>query len=364
MVSGPEDAQAQLESQLAQTGVQCRRLHTNHAFHSGMMDPIVGQFAIEVKRVNLKPPSIPYVSNVTGTWITVKEATDPNYWATHLRQTVRFSEGIRSLQQPQLLLLEVGPGQTLSTLAKLNLDQSTEHIVLSSVRHPQDHSSDVEFLLTTLGQLWLAGIQVDWSAFYAQQRRHRLPLPTYPFERQRYWIEPQHHSSNGKKPDVADWFYISSWKQSTEQLLQHGDLAEQKRAEQEETRAEKLCWLVFVDRCGLGDKIVNRLVREGQDVITVMVGEEFSKLCDRGYTINPRQREDYNALLTELCALDKTPKIIAHLWNVTEEDKGTRGESFPSSPLSPPLPLLFSPSSSRLLEFALFNAGSWSTEYY
>ncbi len=315
VVSGPEDAQAQLESQLAQTGVECRRLHTNHAFHSVMMEPIVAQFAIEVKRVNLKPPSIPYVSNVTGTWITVKEATDPNYWATHLHQTVRFSEGMHSLQQPQLLLLEVGPGRTLSTLAKLHLDQSTEHIVLSSVRQPQDHSSDVAFLLTTLGQLWLAGIQVDWSAFYAQQRRHRLPLPTYPFERQRYWIEPQHHSSNGKKPDVADWFYISSWTKSS------GAVGG------EETTKEKLCWLIFIDRCGLGDKIVNRLLGEGQDVITVMVGEQFSQISDRGYTINPRQRDDYDALLEDLCTLNKTPKIIAHLWNVNEEDKGeARGE--------------------------------------
>jgi len=317
VVSGSTDAVAQLEGKLSQQGVECSRLHTSHAFHSQMMQPILEEFTEQVKKVNLQPPKIPYVSNVTGTWITAKEATDPSYWTKHLRSSVLFNAGLQELlKEPERVLLEVGPGRTLSTLAKRHPDKGSEQVVLSSLRHPHDQQSDVAFLLNTLAQLWLTGIQVDWSGFYAHEQRHRIPLPTYPFERQRYWIEPQKQPSAvltpqkslGKKPDVADWFYIPAWKQSP--LPLKAKLQEQ-----------KFCWLVFIDACGLGDQIVKRLEQEGQDVITVMVSEQFSKLSDHGYTINPRQRDDYDALLEELCALDKNPKTIAHFWNVTPNEK-------------------------------------------
>jgi amino acid adenylation domain-containing protein len=191
VVSGATEAVESLQNQLTQQGVECRRLQTSHAFHSDMMAPIVAAFTERVKQVKLNAPHIPYVSNVTGTWITSAEATDPNYWAIHLRQTVRFASGLQTvLEDSARILLEVGPGRTLSTLAKQHPNKVAEHLVLSSLRHPQDNPSDVAFLLNTLGQLWLAGGSVDWSGFYTNERRQRLPLPTYPFERQRYWIEP------------------------------------------------------------------------------------------------------------------------------------------------------------------------------
>nr|WP_318528447.1 non-ribosomal peptide synthetase/type I polyketide synthase [Plectonema radiosum] len=190
-VSGATDAIEALQQQLLAQGVECRRLHTSHAFHSQMMEPILETFTEQVKKVNLKPPQIPYISNVSGTWITAEEATNPNYWARHLRQTVLFSSGLqRLLQEQDFILLEVGPGRTLSAIAKKHVDKAAEQVILSSLRHPQDQQSDVAFLLNALGRLWLAGIQVDWAGFYAGSQRHRLPLPTYPFERQRYWISP------------------------------------------------------------------------------------------------------------------------------------------------------------------------------
>ena len=116
VLSGPTDAVNELEHQLTSRGVACRRLHTSHAFHSSMMDPIIGPFTEHVKKIVLKRPKIPFVSNVTGTWITPQEATDANYWARHLRQTVRFAEGLQMLLQDlERILLELGPGRTLST---------------------------------------------------------------------------------------------------------------------------------------------------------------------------------------------------------------------------------------------------------
>jgi NADP-dependent 3-hydroxy acid dehydrogenase YdfG/ubiquinone/menaquinone biosynthesis C-methylase UbiE/acyl carrier protein len=157
-----------------------------------MMEAIASPFTELVKTLKLQPPQIPYVSNVTGTWITSAQATDPNYWTKHLCQPVRFADGVNNLwEQQHPILLEVGPGQTLSSLALQCLHKDVaDQVVLPSLRHAYERQSDVAFLLNTLGQLWLSGVQIDWPGFYAHERRRRLPLPTYPFERERYWIDP------------------------------------------------------------------------------------------------------------------------------------------------------------------------------
>jgi acyl transferase domain-containing protein len=191
VVSGTHEAIESLENSLVRQEVGCRRLHTSHAFHSRMMEPIIEPFTARVGRVRLAPPTIPVISNVSGTWMSPEEATNPAYWATHLRQTVRFSDGLQELlNEPGRVFLEVGPGRTLQTLAKQHLRRSGEHIVLPSTRHPKEQGSDQAVALTSLGQLWMTGVPIDWSSFYDGERRQRVSLPTYPFERKRYWITP------------------------------------------------------------------------------------------------------------------------------------------------------------------------------
>ncbi|MBW4611013.1 MAG: SDR family oxidoreductase [Hassallia sp. WJT32-NPBG1] len=321
VVSGATDAIAALETQLVARGLACRRLQTSHAFHSKMMEPLFDSFIKLVQNIPLQAPEIPYVSNVTGTWITAAQATDPTYWAKHLCQTVCFADGIAELyKQPGRILLEVGPGQALGSWALQHpaSENYAERLVLPSLRHSYDRQADTAFLLNTLGKLWLAGIAVDWSAYYANEQRYRLPLPTYPFERQRYWIEAQKQleddntslESLEKKADIADWFYIPVWKQSLPLgVYESGVPAEQKH-----------CWLVFVDECGVGSQIVEKLETEGEDVFTVKIGEQFSRDSDRIWCINPENSDDYNALIQELRGLDKTPTKIVHLWNVTSKD--------------------------------------------
>lgn len=188
VVSGEIDAVDALDQRLATDHIECRRLHTSHAFHSPMMQPIVETFTQRVAQVKLEPPQIPFVSNVTGTWITPAQATSPAYWAAHLRQTVRFSDCLGTLmQEADRVLLEVGPGRTLCTLAKRHPGKTAGQIVLSSIRHPSERASDEAFILNTAGQLWLAGVRVDWPALHEGPRR-RIPLPSYPFERKHYWI--------------------------------------------------------------------------------------------------------------------------------------------------------------------------------
>ncbi|HWX43331.1 MAG TPA: beta-ketoacyl synthase N-terminal-like domain-containing protein [Blastocatellia bacterium] len=188
VVSGPPDAITGLQRGLEERKVRYRRLRTSHAFHSEMMAPILRPFSERMQKVKLNPPLIRYLSNLTGNWITPNEATDPDYWVNHLRRTVRFSEGLgRLVGSFDGVLLEAGPGESLTASARQSL-QSESRVVLPSMRHPSNEVSDTAFMLTTLGKLWLAGVSPDWVGVYRHQRRLRVPLPTYPFERRRFWI--------------------------------------------------------------------------------------------------------------------------------------------------------------------------------
>lgn len=190
VISGPDDAIAELERTLTSKNVQCRQLRTSHAFHSTMMDPILSRFEAEVSKANPQSPRIPFASNVTGRWITPEEAKDPAYWAQHLRGAVRFADCLaRLFEDPQRVVLEVGPGRTLTTLAKMHPGKSKDTVVLSSTRHPTERRSDVSFALDALGRMWRAGVEVDWQEFRDGQGGRRVSLPAYPFESKRYWLE-------------------------------------------------------------------------------------------------------------------------------------------------------------------------------
>ncbi len=188
VVSGPFDALDSLEQQLGREGIACRRLVTSHAFHSAMMDPIIEPFTARVAQMRLHAPQMPYVSSVSGQWITETEATDPAYWAKHFRQAVQFSGGVAELRRnADRILLEVGPGNVLSTLAR---QQAGDQVVISSLSDGFSGQGDAASLMNALGALWLAGVQPDWTAAQGHHRRQRISLPTYPFERKRYWLEP------------------------------------------------------------------------------------------------------------------------------------------------------------------------------
>ncbi len=316
VVSGSTEAVELLQRQLTERGLDCRRLHTSHAFHSKMLEPMLADFANEISRAQLNVPRIPYISNLTGTWVESSQARDPQYWVRHARETVRFAEGIsRILEDEDTILLEVGPGRTLTTLARKQAGQTNAPVAASSLRHPEDRQPDGAFLMETLGRLWLAGAQVDWTRLYRDERRHRVLLPTYPFERQRFWVEPPrtadrvsaHTGPLFKKPDPADWLYVPFWKPSVTPVRSATEILAQ----------ENSCWLVFLDSCGLGAQIAERLMQEEQEVITISIGEQFARLDSGAYSLDPRQRGGYAALLNELRALDKIPERIVHLWSVT-----------------------------------------------
>src|SRR5262245_3461129 len=187
VISGPEEEIQILEELLEKEGISRRRLHTSHAFHSEMMEPVVPASLGILQPLKLHQPTIPFVSNVTGQWISDAQAQDPQYWASHLRQTVRFADGAAELLRNNYVLLEVGPGQTLMALVRQNAAKGVESIALSSLSRTAD---DVTGILTALGKLWMLGVKIDWEGFWHGYRRHRVVLPTYPFARKYYWPAP------------------------------------------------------------------------------------------------------------------------------------------------------------------------------
>lgn len=194
VVSGQTKEVAALQRELESESVICRRLHTSHAFHSPIMDSIVKPFAEHVKIAKLSEPTIPIVSTVTGTWITPGEATDPMYWAGQLRATVRFGKGVQELwENPERVLLEVGPRATCSVLARQQAKDHSKQTAITSLGETSADEAEWTAMLNALGQLWLEGVSIDWENFYERERRQRIALPTYPFERKRFWVEPSRH---------------------------------------------------------------------------------------------------------------------------------------------------------------------------
>ncbi|HEV7508319.1 MAG TPA: SDR family NAD(P)-dependent oxidoreductase [Thermoanaerobaculia bacterium] len=305
VVAGPLAAVESFRAEFQGEGVDAKLLETSHAFHSASMDAVRERFAGEMAKLELRAPQIPFLSNVTGTWIESRQATDPEYWGEHLRRTVRFAAGLEQmLASPERILLEVGPWGGLAPLARRNPRRDARTLVITSSPSPKESTPGEAHLLGALGRLWLAGARPDWQGFYRHERRRRAVVPTYPFERRRYWIDPApaRGAREGRRADPADFFWVPGWKRALPRRPN-------------EERQEGLC-LLFLDELGLGRALADRLARRGEAVATVTPGERFAVQGEGAYTIDPRQREDYEALLQDLCGSGRAPSRIVHLWTV------------------------------------------------
>ena len=202
--SGPAVEIEELQTELGNRGVHTSKLHTSHAFHSWMVEAALEPFEREVRSIALRPPAVRYISNLTGTWITQEQATTPTYWAEHLRATVRFSDGLSTLAQGRPgVFLEVGPGRTLASLASASISDSNGWAIVNTLPPHDSGRSDFADALEAAGKLWLSGANIDWAKLYNGEDRRRIPLPGYPFERKRYWIEFQPHQSQRELNEAA-----------------------------------------------------------------------------------------------------------------------------------------------------------------
>jgi len=332
VVAGPVAAMAEFEKMLIARSVICRHVQNAHAFHSRMLDPIVKAFQAEVSKVRLNEPRIPYISNVSGKWITGREATDPAYWAMHANHTARFSDALHELWQfKNPILLEAGPGRTLGVLAMQHPDQrdSGHPVTVSSIRHHYENQSDVEFLLSGIGKLWLSGAEIQWDNAYRGERRRRVSLPTYPFEGQQHWLEPLRAPDAApptqglvhKNPNPSEWLYVPSWKRLLPRAI--GLHEAPLPAEISGT------WLVFADDFGFGSVLIRRLKAAGQNVVSVRAGRSFQRLDSHAFLIEPGNSQHYDTLISALKANQSLPDRIVHAWSVTENHSAPReGDGF------------------------------------
>jgi non-ribosomal peptide synthase protein (TIGR01720 family) len=311
VVSGPGDEIARLEAELVGRGIEAKRVETSHAFHSPMMDPILDAFSARVAGTVRNPPALRWISNLTGTWITPAEAVDPAYWARHLRGAVRFADGLATLaaEGRERVFIEVGPGRTLSSLVKRQVPGAT---AIHSLRHPEDPADDGETLLAALGRAWAAGVEPDWAAVHGGDVRRRVVLPTYPFERGRFWMDSREAMRAGEgaardPEDPAERFWAPAWRES------HAPAA----APPAGTRV-----LVLADGLGLGERVAARLRAAGASVSVAEPGAAFARAGDARWRLDPARADDYRALLADLARADALPDAILHLWSLDDEDGG------------------------------------------
>ncbi|MCA9937542.1 MAG: SDR family NAD(P)-dependent oxidoreductase, partial [Anaerolineales bacterium] len=302
VVAGPLPPLHVLADQLSTAGITSRLLQTSHAFHSPMMDPILADFAAVARAMALQPPQLPYISNVSGTWIRNDQAMDPDYWVQQLRQPVQFATGLAQVSRdPAVLLLEVGPGQALTQLARRQVTQP----VVPAMRHPRAAQSDAAALLSAAAQLWVRGAPIAWEQLHPQPRR-RVPLPPYPFERQRYWLETTPPAVAAPKPaaqGVSDLFYLPSWKRTLPPASRPLPTGQ---------------WLLFATN--ENDPVVASLRAalraQGQTPIMVFAGAAFQALGDDTFCIDPSVPQQYAQLLAQL---PYPPDRIIHAWSLAAE---------------------------------------------
>ncbi|MET0179779.1 MAG: KR domain-containing protein, partial [Novosphingobium sp.] len=318
VVSGAADAIGRFHRALEEREIEAQVVRISVAAHSPMLDPILPEFRALMRIIPLHEPTIPFASNRTGDWVTAAEATDPEYWVRHLRETVRFTDGVqRLLDDPERVLLEVGPGRGIGSLVRQHLGRDSRQPVLSSLRHPDQPVADDAFTLGTLGELWALGVEIDWTAFWADETRLRVPLPTYQFARQRHWIEPGALVARAIDDDAP--------------LVRHADLGRWQyepvwtRTASPAGRVPDGPALVLADDAGLAASIVEVLRAAGREVVVVRPGGRFRRVAHDLFTVEPASTGDYARLFDCLSAENRLPGQIYHCWLVDGARRRSRG---------------------------------------
>ena len=219
VVSGPDPAVREFQKQLESQDVVCRHLHTSHAFHSAMIDPIIEPLRETIAKINLRAPAKPFISTVTGQPIAAAETTDPSYWARHARSTVQFGKAIHYLQaQGHDLFLESGPRSTMCSLARQQFTPSHPCVAIPTLGDTAENETEWETLLFAVGSLWQNGVSISWDGLYTNEDRQRIPLPTYPFERQRFWVDPAPTAAVGQSQPADSKFIDATFERPVEPL--------------------------------------------------------------------------------------------------------------------------------------------------
>lgn len=326
-VSGSAADIESLEEELGAHRIHYRKVAATRAGHSSLMDPILGEFRSFLSTVKMNKPGVPFLSNVSGDWITDEEAVSPDYWTMHIRKPVRFSGNVAAmLADPRAILLEVGPGKVLGTLAKRHSAFKGQGIVFSC-RDADSAADDRDVFCAARGALFVHG--ADFVGPADGEGGRRIPLPTYAFERQSCWAKgadaPVHASSGGvlasmigkfmeKRADMDSWFALPQWRRTFG--LRGPSLSGGKR------------FLILADECGVSEALASRLDELGGHAVQVRAGDAFRRESERLYVLRPGEEEGYGRLCRCLEEEGFLPDFVIHAWSVTDGGEGGGLEDF------------------------------------
>jgi len=306
VVSGPTASVAELERSLLARGIGCQRVRIDVAAHSAMLEPVLSEFGAYLRSIPLQRPAIPFVSNLTGTWATDDQAVSPDYWVQHLRRTVRFADGVGVLLTAgSQVLLEVGPGRTLTGLASLHPAKHVQQAIVTSLRHPEDATPDLAHMLGALGRLWQCGVSPDWDQFFAGQDRSKLPLSTYSFDHATCWVEPGEHAgaggasaeSGGQPAGVEQWLYQPIWQRAA-------------KASSGELRGARV--LLVASGHDLARDLRTALGAQGVEVRQLEPGAAFADRGDGDFQVRPDVADDWYRAADALELKGWVPTHIIH----------------------------------------------------
>ncbi|HAN17208.1 MAG: hypothetical protein A2X13_05965 [Bacteroidetes bacterium GWC2_33_15] len=312
IVSGAVKEMLEFEQKIQNNGIEGLWINYPRASHSNLMLEVSNEFKQEVMKITLSYPVLPYISGLTGTWITNEQAIDPQYWADHLVKSILFSQGIQELMKLEHpVFIQVGGDKGLPLIIQQHAKKEKEITAQSMLRHKNDYLTDYNFFLSQLGELWKNGVFIDWGKFYLNQSIHRVNLPGYSFEKnlfsscldiERIDIFPQ--STN--QPDSSKWFYIPSWKKTL--------------SCQNERYQKPKTWLVFIDDYDFGNILTEKLRKDSNIVITVKKASSFRIINDKEYEININNTNDYELLITHVIKTHVIQEII-YLYTLQETNQ-------------------------------------------
>jgi amino acid adenylation domain-containing protein len=323
VLSGPVDAIEAISKSMQERRQLCMRLASDVAIHSPMMQSVFPALEETLLEIPLSRPAIPMVSNVTGTWVE-ERITTPGYWLDHLSKPVEFANGIKTLLTlPNTTLLEVGPGADISSTCQKFIEKDPQHVTFNTLRPVAAATSDTKYLMTRLQRLWQRGIDIQWEQFYKGEKRRRISLPGYAFEKHRYWFKDLERAENKipvaapvalppfdtliKNADRSQWYYRPSWKQCLNVHLA-GEFNAISR------------WLVVSDDTAFSKSLIDELMRRNQEVVVLKKGLSFKHAGPGEYTINPSIEGQYQYLLDDLLEEGFVPTKVLHLWSLEPVD--------------------------------------------
>ncbi len=309
VVSGAPERIDGLIEQLTKNQIQSKRLPTSHAFHSHLMESILEQFRTFVQTKVLSKPEIPFISNLTGDWVNNEQVVEAEYWVNHLRNEVRFADGLTKLfETDNLLLVEIGPGRTLSGFVRQHKDNTPTNLVINTLVSEQKEHNEIEALTTAISRLFNAGQSIDWSKYHGESLKRRIDLPGYVFSRSEFLPQnaPQLEQllaptqENKESPDL----YVPVWRRESRAGITLESISRQ--------LSDNKVWLVFVDNLGFGETTSQFLKNNNQRVICVYPGESYQRIDNDKYTVKLSQANDYIVLFEELVRLQALPDNVLH----------------------------------------------------